>query len=647
MNQIFQQNGKNNTMTVPVMQGAIRHYIDQFDPNRIYLLDREVAPYQNLSDKELAKIIQEYQEDKYAIFSEMDALFQHSITRSRDIRAQIATDKSSLFQKNKVQKAAESFPKTFVELRSNIKNDIINSVNGQKSRFGETYIMKHPSKAIEAYETKAQDHEDQYLFVDKSGSPLPKAEQKSLFSMHILKAIARSLDANTDYLSPAEAHDMMVRLEKGYPGIGIVLQQRPKGIYISRLVEQGPAEKSGKIKMNDRLMKVDGVPVENQSIEEILNLLQGQKGSVVNLIVERKIKEEHRYVDKAIPVSLEREYIAVNEGRVESSFETMGNGIIGMVKLNSFYRGENGVTSENDMRKAVQDLDKKGNLRGLIIDLRENGGGYLTEAVKVAGLFITDGIIVTAKYSDGSDVVFRDVDKTDLFNGPIVILTSKATASAAEIVAQALQDYGVALVVGDEKTYGKGTIQNQTVTQDNGTSYYKVTVGKYYTVSGKTPDHTGVKADIVVPSQFSFLKFGKEVVSAPNDPIPPAFSDKLEGVPPESRDWYLRYYIPSLQPKTDIWRVLLPTLQKNSAYRISKNKDYQLFLKHSGAIQATPDDSDDDGESSHEKNYGMEDLQMAEAVNIVRDMIILHHRAGEMKMARAGQEERNLAESKK
>ncbi len=648
MQQILQQHLKSNTMSDSLIRDSVRQYIDQFDPARIYLLEREVAHYQNLSDREVAEILKQYQESNYAIFTEIDQVIQQSIMRARELREKIEQEKASLFQKQTVEAPKSTFPKTLSDLKERIKNDMTSFVIAQKNRFGESVVMKHPGQTIENYEARAQEHEDQYLFVDEAGHPLSQEEQANLFSLHILKALAKSLDKNTDYLSPSEANDLLIRLEKGYPGIGILMQQRPNGVYITRLTEHGPAERSGKIKINDRLIAVNGVSVDKKSIEEILPLLHGQKGTPVELSLERKVKEEHRYIDKPFTVTLQREFIPVNEGRVTASYDTMGNGIIGKVKLDSFYRGENGVTSENDMRRAIQNLDKQGNMRGLIIDMRENTGGFLTEAVKVAGLFITNGVIVTAKYSDGSEIVFRDVDNHELFGGPIVILTSKATASAAEIVAQALQDYGVALVVGDEKTYGKGTIQNQTVTQDKGSTYFKVTIGKYFTVSGKTPDQVGVKADIVVPSQFSFLNFGNEYITRQNETIPPAYADNLEGVPPENRDWYLRYYVPTLQHKIDTWRTLLPILKKNSQYRISKNKDFQLFLKHSGvSVPVTAEQSDEEEESSHEKNYGMEDLQMAEAVNIVRDMIILHHRIPDIKIAQAAEKDTKIAECKK
>jgi carboxyl-terminal processing protease len=316
----------------------------------------------------------------------------------------------------------------------------------------------------------------------------------------------------------------------------------------------------------------------------------------------------------------------LNNDRVDVRSEVFGNGIIGIITLHSFYQGD-GVSSEQDVRNAIEKLQKKGILKGLILDLRDNGGGFLSQAVKVAGLFITDGVIVISKYANGDERIYRDVDGKALYDGPLIILTSKATASAAEIVAQALQDYGVALIVGDEHTYGKGTIQTQTVTDNQSSSYFKVTVGKYYTVSGHTPQKEGVKADIVAPSHWHREEIGEMYAdSLDADVIPPVYNDLLQDVPVNLRSWYIKYYIPKLQKRTSVWRDLLPTLRKNSEYRIANNKNYQYFLKGSS-------NNGEENESEEEwsvtdkknKNYGEDDLQVQEAVNLLKDMIILHN----------------------
>jgi carboxyl-terminal processing protease len=251
----------------------------------------------------------------------------------------------------------------------------------------------------------------------------------------------------------------------------------------------------------------------------------------------------------------------------------------------------------------------------------------MSQAVKVAGLFITDGIIVISKYSNGDERIYRDVDGKSVYDGPLIVLTSKATASAAEIVAQALQDYGVALVVGDEHTYGKGTIQTQTVTDNQSSSYFKVTVGKYYTVSGHTPQKEGVKADVVAPGHWNREQIGEMYAdSLGADVIPAAYDDTLKDVPLNLRAWYIKYYIPKLQKRTLTWLELLPTLRKNSEYRIAHNKNYQYFLKGTGN-ESEDAELEEEWNVTDKKNktYGEDDLQVQETVNILKDMILLHN----------------------
>ena len=152
----------------------------------------------------------------------------------------------------------------------------------------------------------------------------------------------------------------------------------------------------------------------------------------------------------------------MNDDRIKSSYEVVEGGIIGKITLHSFYESTDGVSSEKDIKEAIRDFRRKGELNGLVLDLRENSGGFLGQAVRVAGLFVSNGVIVISKYGKGDVHYLRNIVGKSYFNGPLVVLTSKMSASASEIVAQALQDYGVALVVGDERTFGKGSIQYQT-----------------------------------------------------------------------------------------------------------------------------------------------------------------------------------------
>lgn len=639
MHQIFEQHIDQKEMKATILKHAFNTYIDQFDPLRIYLLEDEVASYINLSEQELNKLIQQYKNEDYSVFIQLNETIQKAIIRARDLRKQIESDKASLFanhpQTAQVDKAdwtdpdlKLSFAKNSQELKMRIQKSIVSFIDGEKKRFGEKQVLKNQTQTLTILNRYLTSQEDAYLYRDEKGQPLNSVQKENLFTMHVLKALAGSLDSHTTFYSNSEAYDMKVRLEKAFQGIGVVLQQDADGsVIISKLVDGGPAAKSGLVLVDDHILTIDGKPVVDTSLDRVMDMIRGENGTSVALVLQRKIGEGKE--NQTVQVTLKREPIAINDERVDVSYEQFGDGIIGKITLHAFYQGENGITSENDVRNAIKDLSKKGNLRGLILDLRENSGGFLTQAVKVAGIFISSGVVVISKYSDGHEHYYRDMDGREMYKGPLIILVSKATASAAEIVAQALQDYGVAIIVGDERTYGKGTIQSQTVTDSNkATTYFKVTVGKYYTVSGKTPQIKGVKSDILVPGPFSEEHIGEQYLeyALPSDSIKPEYKDDLADVDQGLKSWYLRFYIPTLQHKLVNWDNMIPNLKKNSEYRIAHNKNYQAFLRQlKGLKPETPDVAEEELKPSenNKKNFNADDLQMLEAVNIVKDMIML------------------------
>jgi carboxyl-terminal processing protease len=210
------------------------------------------------------------------------------------------------------------------------------------------------------------------------------------------------------------------------------------------------------------------------------------------------------------------------------------------------------------------------------------------------------------------------LDSYTQYDGPLIVLTSRASASAAEIVAQALQDYGRALIVGDPETYGKGTIQHQTVTDRSATVYFKVTVGRYYTVSGKSTQITGVKSDLVVPSPWFHEQIGERYLEypLPSDQVSSAYYDTLSDIPPHQRPWFFQYYLPRLQQKNSQLNSILPILTTRSQSRLQSNQTYQLFLRGEEANQ---------GEqiATEEFDLLIEEAQHSEAVQIMEDVITL------------------------
>lgn len=630
MEQIFEQHVDKKSVNEEIIKKSFRTYIEQFDPEGTYLLAGEVAPYFNMSHEKVVEVEKKYLNNDYSPYADLNRVIQKSIARAREMRASFEKDPKTLI--NRVIKEPlkvleegkwKGYPKGGDELEERIRQNLYDYLQAEIKRYGEKGVVGYEKEAIALYEKNLRNFEDLYTYEGSNGAPLDKKNQENLFAQHVLKALAKTLDAHTAFFDPQEAYDMRVRLEKGFDGIGIVFQESPQGIIVAHLLDGGAAIKTGQIKVGDQLLKINDIDVKSLPFEKVMELLKGDKNTTIVLQIKQKRggKEE-----KIVDVPLKRETIVMNGDRVDVDYEQFGSGIIGRITLHSFYQNDAGITSEKDVRAALQKLDSEGNLRGLILDLRENSGGFLSQAVKVAGLFITNGVIVVSKYSNGEEKIYRDMDSKVYYNGPMVILTSRATASAAEIVAEALQDYGVAIIVGDEQTYGKGTIQSQTVTDKKGGSFFKVTVGKYYTVSGKTPQLNGVKADIVVEGPYAKARLGEEYLEGSlkkEQEITPEFKDPLADIDPNIRPWYLKYYMPTLQDKVTFWRELLPSLKKNSASRLASNKNYQLFLKRNN------------GEASEEKltaeadlqNFGSSDLQLSEAINVIKDMIFLQDRA--------------------
>lgn len=643
MAQIFQQHVDKKEMSTTILKHSFRNYIDQFDPDRIYLLDSEVEPFGNPSDNAMQMYVEQYKENNFSDYEKLNTIIQNAIERARNFRKEIEQDKARLLVEASTYPHSRRdeyyedlhqhmFAKYPNELKHRMKENLIHYIQAEQHRFGDAAVKRRQDHLFSMYEEKMRSWENPYLYQNAKGEPLAENEQEHQFSLHVLKALAKSLDAHTSFFNPAEAYDMRVRLEKGYEGIGLFLQETLEGIRVTGMAPNGPAAKSGLIKVNDELVSIDGTPIGDSSLEEVMNKIHGEVGKSITLILKRNPANssgsEEQYTAK-----LNREKIIVDEDRVKVSSEHFGDGIIGIIKLDSFYQNDNGISSEKDVKEAIHQLQQKGKLLGLVLDLRENSGGFLSQAVKVGGLFITDGVIVIAKYSNGEERYYRDLTSKKVFDGPLVILTSKLTASAAEIVAQALQDYGVAVIVGDEHTYGKGSIQSQTVTnQQSSSSYFKVTVGEYFTVSGKSPQMKGVLADIVVPSQVNHENIGEEYLDfpLPTLAVEPAYQDKLKDIQPSAKAWYLKYYLPYVQKKETVWLRMLPNLKENSTYRIAHNKNYQFFLKQIGIKTAENAVEEDPAEeellAAKPKNFGREDLQLNEAVNITKDMVMLHEK---------------------
>ncbi|MBS0615370.1 MAG: PDZ domain-containing protein [Verrucomicrobia bacterium] len=604
MEELFSYHIESRELTPVVVKRSFKSLIEQFDPQKMYLLYSEVKPFLELTSTDIESAIDHYSSDEYPDYENLTRLFAKATARAQSLRKQIAAE---LFAQDNMAAKVDpgyQYAADEAQLKERIRGQFVRVLENERAANADPayWTLERKQKVVALIEKMFQRFEATY-----AGGP----KEEHYFAMHLLKALARSLDAHTAYFSPQEAFEMRTALEKQFEGVGVVLKEGVDGVQISDLIKGGPAERSGKIEVGDLLVEIDGKSVTQAPYEEVLERLKGQGKKDINLGLKRE--------DTVVRVTLQREKILMQDDRLTYTAEPFADGFIGKLTLPSFYESFDAPSCETDIREALKDLKRRGKLYGLVLDMRENLGGFLSQAVKVAGLFITSGVVVISKYAQGEVQYMRNVDPRVYFNGPLVILTSKASASAAEIVAQALQDYGVGLVVGDKTTYGKGTIQYQTVTDDDATTFFKVTVGRYYTVSGRSTQIDGVQADLVVPSQFAPYSIGERFLEYPlsSDRIAAAYNDNLVDVDGQTKLWFQRNYLPNIQKKESAWRKMLPALEKNSAYRIQHDPNFKLYIEQIKPIAEG---------SSAKVNWGNDDLQMMEAVNIVKDMISLEQK---------------------
>lgn len=327
-------------------------------------------------------------------------------------------------------------------------------------------------------------------------------------------------DPHTYYLIPEEKDGFDIDMSGKLEGIGALL--REDGIYIKveDVIPGSPSWKSKQIHKDDLILKVgqgkkEAVDVVNLGVQEAVKLIRGKKGTEVRLTVKKAdglVKE----------VSLIRDVVELEESyaktvKIQKKDSKTNYGYISLPKFYRDFNNRNGRNCTDDIRAAIQQLNKA-NVDGLILDLRNNGGGALIDASMMSGLFIKQGPIVQVKASTGSVEVLEDKDPLTQFNKPMIVLVNNNSASASEIVAAALQDYDRAIIVGGEHTHGKGTVQ-QVVDLDSyvppiSRNYspfgaIKITVQKFYRVNGSSTQYKGVTPDIILPDVMSVLEKGE------------------------------------------------------------------------------------------------------------------------------------------
>ncbi|MBE0585161.1 MAG: carboxy terminal-processing peptidase [Desulfofustis sp.] len=360
-------------------------------------------------------------------------------------------------------------------------------------------------------------------------------------------AVARAFDPHTNYMAPDRKEDFDIHMRGSLEGIGALLREEDGYIKVVRIIPGSASARQGRLQAEDIIQAVaegdeEAVEITDMRLRDAVRLIRGPKGTEVRLTVTKPDGTKD-----IIPIT--RDVVQIEETFVKQTvLETDGHRF-GYLSIPSFYRDfeksggiESGRNSTDDTREAILEL-KQQQIEGIVLDLRDNGGGSLVDAVDIAGLFIEAGPVVQVKNSYGLKRILEDEDEAIVYDGPLVVLVNQFSASASEIVAAALQDYRRAVIVGGQHTHGKGTVQTIIDLNENipllhlrrydDLGALKATIQKFYRVNGGSTQYRGVEPDIVLPSLFQHLESGEQYLdySLPWDQEAPAtyrrYSDKI------------------------------------------------------------------------------------------------------------------------
>lgn len=435
-----------------------------------------------------------------------------------------------------------------------------------------------------------------------------REEQMKLY----LDALAQSYDPHSEYLSKADFKNFNIQMGLKLVGIGAMLRTEDGYAKIESLVPGGPAQTDGRLKVGDRISAVaqggnEYVDVRDMRLDKVVEMIRGKKGTRVRLLA---IPANASDPSQRKNVELVRDEINLKDQEARADIiikkDAEGNPVkLGWLTLPSFYADmdRHSKSTTRDVLALLKRL-KKENIGGLVIDLRRNGGGSLEEAISLTGLFLKSGPVVQTKGSNGNIVISSDPDPGIAYGGPLIVLTSRQSASASEIFAAALQDYGRAVIVGDKNTFGKGTVQTilpigrftsllGSRSDDDGE--LKLTIQKFYRVAGGSTQLHGVASDIVLPTLTDLPEFGEGALKncLAYDEVPRArftkwpnalFIDELkrrsaERVPHNQEFHYVMEDMERLRKKLDENRVSLnedarrKELQDDKARKETRSKE--------------------------------------------------------------------------
>jgi carboxyl-terminal processing protease len=551
-------------------------YLERLDYNKKFLLASDVQQL----DKYKTAIDDQLKQGSYEFFDASAALIAKRMKESEAYYKEILAKPFDFTQDETIETDGEklAYAKDKAELKEAWRKQLkyqtlirLSDIQKEQEKAAEKGEGAE-KKSVEQMEKEAREkvkktYDDLYSRLAK----INDEDRRTTF----INAVTNVYDPHTGYFPPKDKSNFDIEFTGRLEGIGASLQEKDGQIKVMEIVPGSPSYLQGDLKPGDAIQKVaqgnnEPVLVEGMRLDDAIQLIRGKKGTEVRLTVQKPNGST-----QVIPIV--RDIIVLDEGYAQSAIIN-DKEKIGYIKLPGFYadfQNKDGRFSGADVKKEVEKLKAAG-MEGLILDLRNNGGGSLSDAVEMAGLFIEKGPIVQVKTAAGKAVVLDDRDPQVQYNGPLVVLVNANSASASEILAAAMQDYKRAVIVGSP-TYGKGTVQQFFELDEALPAQFdpykpfgalKLTTQKFYRINGGTTQLRGVTPDVVLPDAYHYLEFGEkeQEYPLPFDEISPA------------------RYSPWTNSKLNISKV-----QANSKNRIAQNKSFNLIEESATRLKKQSD----------------------------------------------------------
>ncbi|QNE40286.1 tail-specific protease [Hymenobacter sp. NBH84] len=522
-------------------------YLKRIDVNKKFLLKSDVAQLSKLQtdiDDEVKRGSHEFLDMSTQLMDQrvkdIQALYRDILTKPFDftVEEKMETDPEKMVFPADKAAQREDWRK-FLKYRALVQMSEMMDEQAKRTSKGNltastvksaTLVTDEPNRTPEQMEAEARKRVLKYY--DDQFRDLMQTDANDRLAMYA-NVVANTYDPHTEYFAPRDKDNFDQAMTGRFEGIGASLQEKDGQIKVADIIPGSASYRQGELKAGDIITRVAQgaevpVSVEGMRLDKAIVLIKGKKGTEVRLTVKKADGST-----KIIPII--RDVVVLEDTFAQSATINEGGKKYGYIKLPSFYADFNdngGRSSAGDVKKELEKLQKE-NIQGLVLDLRFNGGGSLTDAVEMAGLFIDSGPVVQVRSRQGAATVLNDRDPRVQYTGPLVVLVNKFSASASEILAAAVQDYKRGIVMGSTSTYGKGTVQRIFDLDDALPAEFnnikpfgslKLTTQKFYRINGGSTQFKGVMSDIVLPDPYSYLDQGEKEAEYPLkwDEIAPA-----------------------------------------------------------------------------------------------------------------------------